>query len=123
MDERTRWMSYKGKEILFNDYSGLTEQEILDRIKFNRAFILEQNKKGIFLFVDVSRNTASVKIVSAFKEIAAAIQPLVGKSAVVGLNHIQKVILQGINRVSNLGIVPFESKVEALDWLAAESRP
>jgi len=120
MDERSFWEEYKGKKILVNDYSGLSKAEILERIKINEEMIPKLGP-GILLLVDVANDVGTPELISAFKHIAKAIQPFIEKGAIVGVVGIQKVLLTAVNRFSDLGLKPYDSRQEAKNYLVTSS--
>jgi hypothetical protein len=77
----------------------------------------KENKTGILLLVDVTDCSFDQTVVSAMHDIAKIIKPRIKKSAVIGVTGLKGIILKTINRVSDLGLVPFKTREEALDWL------
>jgi len=117
MDDKSFWEELQGKKILINDYSNLTNEEVLERIKINEELIPSLGMDDILLLVDVTNDKGTAEIISSFKHIAKLIQPYIKKGAIVGITGIQKVLLKAVNRFSNLGLVPCDSREEAMNYL------
>jgi hypothetical protein len=118
--ERWVWLNYKGKQILLSDYTGLSTSDIIFLSMENKRRYDAENKSNILLLVDVTGCPFDQNVVSSMHDIAKAIKPRVKKSAVVGVNGLKAVVLKTINRVSDLGIAPFKSREDALEWLIKE---
>jgi hypothetical protein len=117
VQNRWRWDNYKGKKILINDYSNLLNEEILQLIKDNTLRYAAEQTQDILLLVDVTNCPFDKNIATDLKKIANFIQPKVKKSACIGVTGLQKVILDGVNHFSKLGIKPFPSEEQAKEWL------
>jgi len=117
MDDKSFWEEYQGKKILVNDYSNLTNDEVLERIRINEKLIPGLGRDDILLLVDVSNDKGTQEIISAFKQIAKTIQPFIMKGSIVGVVGIQKVLLTAVNKFSDLGLKPFDSRQEAKNYL------
>jgi hypothetical protein len=120
MVERWHWLNYKGKKILINDYSGLTTSEIIFLVMENKRRYDAENRSDILLLVDVTESPFDQTVVSSMHDIAKAIKPRIKKSAVIGVTGLKGVVLKAVNRASTLGIEPFKTREEALEWLVKE---
>ncbi len=124
--ERMRWENHKGKKILFNDYSGLKEQnEYVKTIdNLTEAVAVEIKKempvpeKSTLFLIDVRDSIIGSNVITAFKTSSQVSQPLSRKMAVVGIRGIRKILLDTINRVSGIGARPFLEIEDAKNWLA-----
>ena len=121
MDERITIIQHKGKEILSVDYSNmkakevvaLTEQlpEVMDKIAELRILVDGTNSRG------------SLESMAAFKDLFAELgQADIPKSnmraAGIGASGLGKILFDGLVRLSPIPIRAFDTKEEALDWLA-----
>ena len=116
---RIRWIKHKEKQILYFDYSNLvTTDDLLTIIQKTNDFIKKQDENNLLLLVDVRNSDANEKIaIDALKNNALIVKPFVKKSAVVGVTNMQEIILTVVNMFSSLGIKPFDTIDEAIDWL------
>ena len=120
--ERWIWVDYKGKKVLFNDYTGLTTSDIVFLVMENKRRYDKDTKSDLLLLVDVTDCPFDHTVISAMEDIAKAIKPRIKKSAVLGVTGLKAIVLKTINRVSDLKIVPFNSREEALEWLIKEDK-
>ena len=75
-------------------------------------------KHEILILVDVRNSVANDKLtINALKKNASIAKPYTKKTAVIGVNKSQEVILTVVNMFSELGIKPFNNVDEAKDWL------
>ena len=123
--ERVRWETYKGKKILYLDYSSLKaanpehKKIILEVIKMARD-VSAQQKEPVLYLSDVTNTQANGEVMAALKEFARFTneRKVVGKECVVGTNALQTVLLNAINLFSGGSIKPFATAEQAKEWLA-----
>ena len=119
IEERFKWIEYKGVEILLNDYSNLTGENFIETLNTLTEHFIAQEKKDILLLLDVRNSYSNKEIIEALNKSSKRIKPFVKKSAVIGVTGVKKILLNVINKVSSLGANPFTSEEEAKDWLVS----
>ena len=118
MSDHISWIEHKGKQILYVDYSGLFDDEIIKATQEVNDFITKIGKYELFILVDVRNSIANEKwTVDALKNNASAVKPYTKKAAVVGVTKTQDIILTVVNMFSGLGIKSFDTVELAKDWL------
>jgi hypothetical protein len=117
---RMSWIDYKGKEILYDDYSGLTGDEMAKLIPVITHLTFESGKKDILLIVDVSNGYANKAAVSQFGESGNISKHLLTKTAVLGITGVKKILLNVVNTITSLNAKPFSSAEEAKEYLISE---
>ena len=118
ISNRTRWIEHKGKEILYIDYSGLYDEELINATLEVNDFLKKLGKHEILILVDVGNSYANEKwAVDALKKNAITAKPYTKKTAVIGVTKTQEVILTVVNMFSGLEVKPFNNIEEAKDWL------
>lgn len=116
MEERFRTLTHKGQTIVLLDLSGLQdEKEIIRLIKMRSNL---QTPHG--LLVDLTRPHFSRNIMKEAKESSKDVQPLLKAYAVVGTGSVIGMMVSGISRFIGMHIATFDTRQEALDWLAKE---
>ena len=126
--EQVKWISHKGKDILFGGYNGIKDQDEYKRLiaLATELSIKEINKRckepinSTLMLVDLRDSVISAETVSAFKENAKRIHPYIKKSAVLGIHGVRKILLESIIWFSGLDAKPFEDMEKAKDWLVEE---
>lgn len=115
------WYYYKGKELLLRDYSGLdperSERVIESSLLSTHDMVLE-GKKGILMLVDMTGWTADRRSVEKMKKIAGLLRSHADRLAAVGVSGIQTILINSMRRESGLDIQIFDTREEAMDWLA-----
>jgi len=118
MSDRISWIEHKGKQILYVDYSGLFDDEVIKATQEVNDFITKIEKYELFILVDVRNSIANEKwTVDALKNNASTVGPYTKKAAVVGVTKTQDIILTVVNMFSGLGIKPFDTVELAKNWL------
>ena len=113
-------ISYKGKDIFFSDYTHMPEDafvECINRHHEHQMAFIDTQKSAILVLTDVTGSLATREIMSCFKEKTKVAGKHIKKSAVIGVEGIQKLLLRGVNKFSSLETQAFDTREEALDWL------
>jgi hypothetical protein len=111
------WIAYKGQNILYVNYRGMKEAELLDNLE--RSYRTVAVLPGNILMLS---NVEDVMISRAFMDRAKALSKPQGecklkKAAVVGTNPLKAVLLQGYNRDTGSKMKSFTTEEEAKNWL------
>jgi hypothetical protein len=89
-EARMKWITYKGHEILLDDYSNIMPEQFPPLIKRVTDLTFKSSKKDILLIVDVTGAYANKEAVSAFNEFGKKSKPLLKKTAVLGITGVKK---------------------------------
>lgn len=122
MENRVRTEIYKGKKIIFLDYTKVdrhVEDKFMKVLQQAREFIMRAGK-DLLILVDVRDSYATTKMIAKMKEDGKAERPFVKKSAVVGITGMKEIFLKGINLFTQQGIQPFNTIEEAKEWLVKD---
>ncbi|MCU0661824.1 MAG: STAS/SEC14 domain-containing protein [Myxococcota bacterium] len=111
------WIQHKSHKVLFRDYRNLMGKELVDKIFSYHAHTSSLTEKNILMVIDVSQAYVDREVLGAFKKVAAANKSKVKKTAVIGLEGVQRVFLDVIVRFSSTNIRSFNAMEEALAWL------
>ena len=120
MSERIRWITHKGKRILFSDYSGLKGEEYIAAIEALKQELVRQPAGSIVLTLnDVTGSVASHPVVKKGQELEEAKNQrgVITFAAMVGLTGMKAALIQFVNRDAHV----FASHEEAKDWLVAQA--
>jgi len=120
LHDRVEWIQYKGKEILYCDYRNLNDEELIRLIRFIDELITSGNKKDLLKINDIRGQFATAAVLPEIKRSSKLLKPYIKKSAYVGITGVKRVLLEAINRVSNIGAKPFTELQAAKDWLVQE---
>jgi hypothetical protein len=120
MAKYTKWVTHKGRRILFVSASGLREAEVIAALEeMTQEVLRERGAVAPSVLVDISKIEMTTAIINKAKEASAATkaQGIVdGPSAVVGLTGLQKAVAQLFGR----GVHFVDSVDQAKEWLVKE---
>lgn len=115
-------ITYKGKRIVFNDFSNSANEEILATMKEAVELIRTQPPESVYVITDTGGSSMYNKeIAAAFKEFVAGNKPFVKMSVVVGIDGIKKVLYDAVilfSRRKNL--ILMNSIDEAKEFLSKQ---
>jgi hypothetical protein len=119
--ERIQIIHHKGARIHFWDFSGLSPgkemQALLNKVV---ATAQSQPENSVRELTDVTGAHFDTQMLNSLKELSTSVAPYVRASAMIGTSGLLHVALSAVRRVSKRNIKVFDSREEALDWLAAQ---
>ena len=121
MNRQVEKISHRGETIYFSDYSKLRGPEFTDVVWEHyrqHARIIEAGGRQLRFLTDVTDTIADRETVQVLKETARRNAMHTHKSAVVGVTGMQKILLRAVNLFSSIDNRLFETREQALDWLA-----
>jgi hypothetical protein len=120
---KSKWVTWKGQRILYQEFSGFgRDAEALEReVDLVDAEIVKQAPGSILALADLNGTVTSSAVVELFKRSASVTKPFVAKQAVIGVGGVQKFLAQMVARASGQALQLFNSREEAMDWLAGEA--
>jgi hypothetical protein len=111
------WITYKGRTILFADYTGLRDHEIVKMMQTANRMIGEADG-SVLVLSDFSGTYATDEIVKYLQsEDSKQAAKKLKKNAVVGVTGIKKLFLNMYNMVTGGGAKPFDDLESAQEYL------
>ena len=117
MPGKIQWINHNGKEILLNDRSNLRDQAIIENVKQAVDLIKGSGKEDILYLVDNSNTIIVPHVKDYIKKAGKELSPYIEKTAVVGANTAQKVLLNILSTLTGMNIRAFEEMEAAKNWL------
>ena len=120
INDRLYWITHKGKRILFNDFTGLSADDLTNQVRQNEQDAVRAGKMeggSLRVLTDVTNSLIFPAAADALKQLAESTKPYVTASAVLGVEGLRKTLLEIISKFSGRDIKNFDSREEALDWL------
>lgn len=119
---KSRWMLWKGKRYLYQDFTNFERNLDALRREVDDAdeAILREPKGSVLAIADLTGTVTNTQVVDLFKESATRTNGWVAKQAVVGIGGVQKVLAQIVARFSRQPLHLFTSIEAARDWLVDE---
>ena len=120
--DRVRFIEHKGKRIVLLDFAGITDPTIgLAAVAEATKFIGTQPPGGdTRTLTDVTDTRYDRRIVEAFKEMTARNRPIVRSAAIVSNSSLHRAAISMIALFSRRKLEVFDSRAQALDWLATQ---
>ena len=115
-----RWILHKGKRIIYAEMAGKSTEEILNAIASAKLEIRkEPPTESVLSLINVKGGKISTEINQAFKDLEKDTRPYMKMTAVIGVEGLQSIMLNGILMFTRTKKVTVKnSKEEALDFLA-----
>jgi hypothetical protein len=113
---------YKGKEIIYVDYSsfGTNKEKTISLIKGVTSELSMRPPKSVLILVNVTNMSFDTEVGNAFKE-SRKKAFYEKKTAVIGLNSLQRLMYNFVINMGERDVVrAFESETEAKEWLVSE---
>ena len=117
MNDRIKWIEHKGKQILFADYSNLQGEEFITEIKVFEEFLADLGKNELLIFVDARNSDLDDIGFEVGRKAAKMVKPYIKKEAIIGISKGRETFITLVNIFSDIGIKPFNTMEEAIDWL------
>ncbi|SNS96688.1 hypothetical protein SAMN05421640_1814 [Ekhidna lutea] len=109
---------YKGKLIIYVDYRGQNEEQMLETASSLRDFLLSNPGEHLRL-VNITDTPATRKFTAYIRELGKETKNVPVKGAVVGITGAKKVLLSGYNRLLGGAMRPFNDEETAKEYLVS----
>lgn len=109
-------INYKGKEIIYVDYRGQSEDEMLETAASLKEYLLSDPGHHLRL-VNITDTPATRKFTAYIREMGKQTKDVPVKAAIVGISGAKKVLLSGYNRLLGGAMRPFDDEGTAKDYL------
>ena len=119
--DRVRWIQYKGKRILYEDFSGLQDAEdIYEVTDTSTALICKQPEASVLLLTDVTGAHYNPSIIKRLKENSKLTTPYMKAYVIVGVKGMALVILDSVKAFTGLDIKTCDTLEEGKEWLVRQ---
>jgi hypothetical protein len=112
---KVSWIDYKGKRILFSDYQGLDNEEMIAQFKYETSIILKE--KEVLYLGDFHNSTISPDFMKMLNETGKQTQSIIKKSAVVGITGLKSILMNSFNMISGVKAKSFDEITKAKEYL------
>ena len=111
-------ITHRGHQIVYIDYRGLDEDEMLDLAKSLREYLLSNPTYHLRL-VNITDTPATRKFTTFIRQLGRETKHIPVKAAIVGITGAKKVLLAGYNRLLGGAMKPFEDEETAKEYLVS----
>lgn len=119
--DRVRFITHKGKQVLFLDYQGLADEAtMLAMVAERKRLVASQPKGSVLTVADLTGARFTKNVIDRIKEANVFDQPYVRRAALVGVDAGQKTQVEAVETFSHHHHARFDTVAEALDWVVGE---
>ena len=118
-EQRIRWISFRGAEILQVDCSHCTAEQVQKIAQDVADYVTVQPRDSVLVITDFTGASFNKDALRTMKETAVFDKPFVKKSAFVGTQTFPRQFYEDLKTFSRRVLPMFESREEALEWLVA----
>jgi hypothetical protein len=118
MEERIRFVEYKGKQILLEDFTGIKdEDEFIALIKKAGQIVQSQPPESTLVLVDVTGARFTDRVSRASKETASKNTPHLKASVLVGVRGLTEIMMRALSTFTHREFISMRTREEAMEWL------
>lgn len=120
MEDRIRFIDYKGKQVLLVDMSHCTTAELENYALLVPSYVTSESKGSVLLLADFTGAEFDRISIERLKVAAVFDRPHLKRSAWVGVENLPKIFYDHIKNFSQRDLPTFKTREEALDWLVSD---
>jgi hypothetical protein len=122
MEERIRFITHRGQQVLLVDVSNCTTAEMIALARVLPSHLADEPHGSVLLLADFTGSKFDKTAFESLKKAAVYDRPHIRRSAWVGVEAMPKVFYENLKSFSQRDLPIFASREEALDWLVAEEK-
>jgi hypothetical protein len=122
MEERIRFITHRGQQVLLVDVSNCTSAEMINLARLLPAHLADEPRGSVLLLADFTGSKFDRTAFESLKQAAVYDRPHLKRSAWVGVEAMPKVYYENLKSFSQRDLPVFATREEALDWLVAEEK-
>jgi len=120
MEERIRFIAYKGRQVLLVDITNCTAAEMMTLAPLVPAQIATEPPGSVLLLADFTGSKFDKTAFESLKQAVVLDRPHLKRSAWVGVEALPKVYYENLKHFSQRDLPVFTTREEALEYLVAE---
>jgi hypothetical protein len=118
---KSKIISYKGKNIVFNDYSHLKTKEDVEKVINQAAEIIQVQKANTVLsLINFEGTHFNKPIIKAFSKAAQENKPYIKASAIYGVSGLGRIVIDGVIKLTGRKLPTFSTEEEAKNYLVSQ---
>ena len=122
MEERIRFITHRGKQVLLVDVSNCTPAEMNQLSRLVPAYVAAEPRGSVLLLADFTGSKFDKAAFESLKQATVYDRPHIKRSAWVGTEALPKVFYENLKAFSQRDLPTFKTREEALEWLVAEEK-
>jgi hypothetical protein len=120
MEDRIRFITYQGKQVLLVDCSNCSAEELEKMSRLVPSYVTEEPKGSVLLLADFTGAQFDRKAFERMKQDVVFDRPHLKRSAWVGTEALPHVFYENLKAFSQRDLPTFKTREEALDWLVKD---
>jgi hypothetical protein len=121
MEKRIRFVEYKGKQILLEDFTHIkNEGEFIALIQEAGKIVQSQPPKSTLVLVDVTGARFTERVSRASKETASKNTPHLKASVLVGVKGLMEIMMRAVSTFTHRELISMRTREEAMEWLVQQ---
>ena len=122
MEERIRFITHRGRQVLLVDVSNCTSAEMIKLSQLLPTHLAVEPRGSVLLLADFSGSKFDKAAFESLKQATVYDRPHLKRSAWVGTEALPKVFYENLKAFSQRDLPTFKTREEALEWLVAEEK-
>jgi hypothetical protein len=120
MEDRIRFIEYKGRQILLADCSHCTPDELETMSRLVPSYVTAEPKGSVLLLADFTGAQFDRNAIERLKQDTVVDRPHLKRSAWVGAETLPQVFYEHLKSFSRRDLPTFKTREEAMDWLVSD---
>ncbi len=122
IEDRIRFITHKGKQILVVDCCNCSVEELGKIARIVPRYVTAEPRGSVLVLADFTGAKFDKKIIETIKPVLVFDRPHVKRSAWVGTESLPKVFYEHMKTFSQRELPMFKTREEALEWLVADEK-
>jgi hypothetical protein len=116
---RSQWIEYKGKKILFQDFSGLffNSQAVKEELLTVQSIVIKEPPNSVLVLSNFSDTTISSDLMPVLNASSKMTKDHALKTAVIGVTGVKRTLGDLLSRLTGQQLMYFSNIEDAKDWL------
>src|SRR5579864_8777095 len=120
MNERVRFITHRGKQILLVDLSNCSAAQVDKLVRQVPEVVTAQARASVLILSDYTGAEVDKEAIRTIEQSAVFDKPFVKRSAWVGAEHFPEVFRKNLKSFSGREFPIFKTREDAVEWLTAE---
>ena len=119
---RSKWIEYKGRNIFYQDFSGLMydANALKKELTQVQAEVVTHPKNSLLILSDFRDTNMSNEVMPLLNAASAITKDHVRRTAVLGVTGVKRTLADLLTRLTGQQLKYFDSEIAAKDWLVLD---
>jgi hypothetical protein len=119
---RSKWIEYKGKKILYQDFQGLFYNSEAVKTELNEVqeIVVAEPNDSVLVLTDLRDTQIGGDVLAAMNTASTRTKDHVHKTAVLGVTGVKRTLGDMLSRMTGQPLMYFDNETDAKEWLVQE---